>query len=86
MFSANFNVLASWLPGGSETPYIRTLNPTSPTVDEEPAEGIGTGSKKLSDKLSWIIHVPQPDNYDTSLSYVMAIIQISVNWVLWLLS
>ena len=85
IFSINFSTW-SGLPGGSTTPYERTVDVIPPTVDEELAEDIDSGSKMLSDKVLWIITVPKPDDYGTSLSYILALVQVSINWALWLLS
>ena len=43
-------------------------------------------SQHISEKTLWIIHLPQPENYTTSLGYVMALIQIAINWTLWILA
>jgi len=81
----NFSIW-QWIQWWSKIPYERPTDTKSPTVSNEEVEDIGGWSKAASDKVLWIIKVPQPDNYSTSLSYVMALIQIAINWVLWLLS
>ena len=38
------------------------------------------------DKSVWILHLPQPDTYETKLWYTLALIQIAVNWILGMLA
>ena len=42
--------------------------------------------KVMWDKSKWILHLPQSDNYETELWYLLALIQIAVNWILWMLA
>ena len=39
-----------------------------------------------TESLKWIIKLPQKSEYTTSLGYVMAMIQIAINWLLWMLA
>ena len=47
---------------------------------------IAAWSNITSQKVSGIIQLPQPENYQTSLWYAMALIQIAINWLLWMLA
>ena len=42
--------------------------------------------KTFTDKLNWILHLPQKADYPTSLWYVIAMIQIAIDWLLWILA
>ena len=86
VFPLSFVVLAIDDWWANPTPYVREVSVNDPIIDEHPAEDIHGGSKTMSDKVSWIINIPQPENYDTSLWYVLALIQIAINWTLWILS
>ena len=74
--------------------WLKNLWPENPTFDggSEPEmwgqwiDDINQWSKTFTDKLGWILHLPQKDDYPTSLWYVMALIQISVNRLLWILA
>lgn len=37
-------------------------------------------------KLKWILTPEAPEEYDTSLWYAMQLIQITINWLLWILA
>jgi hypothetical protein len=49
-------------------------------------DSIWSWSKVMWDKSVWIVHLPQAENYDTELWYALSIIQITVNWILWILA
>lgn len=59
---------------------------TSPVVGEKKIENINEWPKTFTDKLEWIMHLPQKDEYSTSLGYVTSLIQISINRLLWILA
>ena len=59
---------------------------TSPGVNDEKIEVINKWPKIFTDKLKWIIHLPQKDEYPTSLGYVTSLIQITINRLLWILA
>ena len=42
--------------------------------------------QKFTDKLGWILHLPTKTDYTTSLWYILSLIQILVNWLLWILA
>ena len=56
------------------------------TLDGEPTKNIDQGSHGISEKLKWILQLPEPGNYNTWLWYVMALIQITMNWLLGMLA
>lgn len=43
-------------------------------------------SKAMWDKSLWILHLPQASNYETELWYLLALIKITINWILWMLA
>jgi hypothetical protein len=49
-------------------------------------EDIDQWSQTFSSKLWWIIHLPQKSDYTNSLNYVMDMIQVAINWLLWMLA
>ena len=49
-------------------------------------DSIWSWSKVMWDKSVWIVHLAQVENYDTELWYALSIIQITVNWILWILA
>ncbi len=66
---------------------------SSPRIDNEEieninewSENINKWSKRFSDKLNGIIKLPQKEDYPTSLWYVTSLIQIAINWLLWILA
>ena len=65
------------------------IRPADPTVDEEEiAQKDPTWQwiEVMWYKSKWIIHLPKADNYETELWYFLALIQIAVNWILWMLA
>ena len=73
--------------GLSNWPALPGINwDSTPTVGAEEVKSIEQWSDKFSDKLSWILHFPEKEDYETSLKYVVALIKIIVNWTLWILS
>lgn len=54
-------------------------------IDGDPST-ISKWWKSFAEKLRWIIEIPSPSNYETSLWYVLKLIQVSINWALWMLS
>lgn len=67
-------------------------NPVASTENIKPLEwqkDIWNWSKYLwwkDWKLVWILIPDKPENYDTSLWYAMQLIQIIINWLLWILA
>lgn len=59
---------------------------TPPVVSWKEVKGIHDWNDAASHNILWIIKAPQPDNYTTTLWYVMALVQVSINWLLWILS
>lgn len=58
----------------------------SPQIEGEEIEKINEWWKTFSDKLGWILQIPQKEDYATSLWYVTTLIQVLINWLLWILS
>ena len=58
----------------------------SPQIEGEEIEKINEWWKTFSDKLGWILQIPQKEDYTTSLWYVTTLIQVLINWLLWILS
>ncbi len=58
----------------------------SPQIEGEEIEKINEWWKTFSDKLGWILQLPQKEDYPTSLWYVTTLIQVLINWLLWILS
>ena len=78
--------LALW----SREPDRNISNPdiedSTTTIDYKKTEDIGDWSHWMSTKSKWILQLPKPENYDTWLWYVTALIQIVINRVLWILA
>ncbi len=64
----------------------KTYKPETPKVGTSTITDIGDWPKTFSDKLQWILHLPKPENYNTSLWYIITLIQIAVNRLLWILA
>ena len=73
--------LPTWQP--IQTPFEAE---SSPIIDDKEIENINEWWKTFSDKLEWILRLPQKNDYATSLWYVTSLIQISINWLLWILA
>lgn len=58
----------------------------SPQIEGEEITKIDEWWKTFSDKLGWILQLPQKEDYPTSLWYVTTLIQVLINWLLWILS
>jgi hypothetical protein len=58
---------------------------STPKVDGETVDDINKWPKTFTDKLTWILHFPSKNDYITSLGYVMAMIQVAINWLLGML-
>ena len=75
-----WEALKTW-PKTAEFNWDSTAKMGNTTVNE-----INEWSKTFTDSLNWILHLPQKDEYITSLWYIMAMIQIAINWLLWILA
>jgi len=53
-------------------------------VDED--EDTDKWAYTFNEKLNWVLHLPEKEKYETSLWYVIALIQITINWTLWILA
>jgi len=59
---------------------------STPVIDNQNIENINEWWETFTSELKWILHFPQKDEYSTSLWYVIALIQISINWLLGILT
>ena len=59
---------------------------STPIVDDKEIIRIDQWPQTFSDKLEWILHLPEKSEYSTSLWYVSSLIQILVNWLLGILA
>lgn len=74
-----------WLSDWS--PRLPDINSDSTTkVNNNPTESIDQWSHLISEKLKWILQLPKPETYNTWLWYVLALIQIAINRLLWMLA
>ena len=82
IFSLNFGFcLRDWKP--KEIPFTWESTPIiSWNIIYKPEQW----SKTFTDKLQWILHLPQKNGYETSLWYILSLIQIIINRLLWILS
>ena len=86
IFSLNFS-LTQWLWTGNMN--IVSDNPLhDPKIEWEhiPDNPTNNWWRSFNDKLNWIIKIPSPSDYETSLWYTMRLIQIAINRLLWMLS
>lgn len=86
IFFINVSYGARWLsyPGAPQNPIeVPTPEISWEKIDVDP---IPAGWHTLAWYLNWIIHIPQPSEYETTLWYVMKLIQVAINRVLWMLS
>lgn len=66
--------------------------PTAPQVTDPKFSGevitgkIGDWTYDETDKLQWILKLPEKSDYTTRLWYALKLIQISINWILGILS
>jgi len=68
-------------------PIIPHWNSNStPIISGNNVEEISQWSSSFSERLNWIVHLPEPWNYSTSLWYTIALIQILINRILWMLA
>jgi hypothetical protein len=69
-------------------PVRITYSGSDPVISWNDVENnsISQWSNLFSNWLRWIIHIPQSDEYPTSLWYVIALIQIAINRLLWILA
>lgn len=51
--------------------------------DENP---IWNWSTSMSERSKWILQLPQPENYETKLWYIMNLIYVIINRTLWILT
>lgn len=59
---------------------------TNPTIGDDNMESIAQATHKTTNKLNWILQFPKRSDYATPLWYALSLIQISINWILWILA
>lgn len=61
---------------------------STPKIDNKEIDdnAIWGWTTHMWNKSSWIIHLPQPEEYETKLKYTLALIKIIINWTLWILA
>lgn len=59
---------------------------SSPVVNDQDIENINEWWETFSRKLDGILWLPQKDDYATSLWYVTTLVQVLINWLLWILA
>lgn len=63
------------------------VNDDDPTIDSTNMESIPQWTYDTTyDKLQWILQFPQRSEYSTTLWYAIRLIQVSINWILWILA
>ena len=91
IFSFN-SQYARWLPTRDhyQNTYSQSaLRPSDWTIDGTPissSDPIWWWTKYMGEKSVWIINLPQVSDYDSELWYTLALIQILVNWTLWMIA
>lgn len=75
-----------WLKTWPQKENFKPEESGSPQIVGEKIEDIDKGSVTFSEKLQWILHLPIKEEYENSLSYVITLIQIAINWIVWMLS
>lgn len=82
-----FSIISFWYcldtPGPSHMTFVWD---SSPVIDNQDIVDINEWWRTFTDKLEWILHFPQKDEYTTSLWYVTSLIQVLINWLLWILA
>lgn len=63
---------------------------TTPRIDtwnwNQEMTSMDQASFLLSERLNGILKFPEKQNYTSSLEYVLDLIRVSINWILWILS
>lgn len=58
-----------------------------PTLDDYELTGtIAWWTSYETNKLEWILKFPEREQYSSTLWYALSLIQISINWILWILA
>lgn len=60
------------------------VNPAK--LDDDEMSSIEQSIKYENSKLNWVLQFPQKSDYTTTLWYALSLIQISINWILWILA
>ena len=56
------------------------------TLDDVDIDSIEQWIKYENDKQEWVLQFPKKENYSDTLWYAIRLIQVSINWILWLLA
>ena len=75
--------LPNWDPREERLYRDSTAIISGEVIEEDP---MWVGIKAKWDDSKWIINLPIPDDYDTSLWYALALIKIGTNWLLGMLT
>ena len=60
---------------------------STPAVDYEVLSGrIDEGAHKFTDHLEWVLIPYEETEYEDKLWYITSLIQIAINWLLWILA
>lgn len=61
---------------------------STPNIDNQEISdnAIWKWTTRIWNKSAWIIHLPQPEEYETKLNYTLALIKIIINRTLWILA
>lgn len=89
IFSVNSTLAVGGLGWGSPNFYESYSNEytNEPRVDYNIVSGgIAEWSASISERVDWIIKTDTPNNYETSVSHVIAIVNTAVNRLLWILA
>lgn len=58
-----------------------------PTIDDEKMETIAQGTHDtIYDKLQWVLRFQEREEYSTTLWYAVSLVQVAINWILWILA
>ena len=85
IFTLNFGYcgLDDWTTPSS---WDTVIDITDPQVGTTTVEDPDDWAQLFTRKLKWILWLDKPNNYETKLWYIIALIQIAVNWLLWILA
>lgn len=64
----------------------RDISVNDPKIGDDKMESIAQATDKTTNKLNWILQFPERSDYATPLWYALSLIQISINWILWILA
>lgn len=74
------------IPGPQEHTYVINHNPTVDNKIITGSDSIWQWIDDTAEKSPTILQIPKSSDYNSSLWYILAIIQIAVNWILGILA